>query len=237
MNKIIFDKHLCAKGNNLITGELQLPEAPAEKLTPYFGMITIPPHNFPKQFSKYCCKTLQIKDEVIRAQQDIRKECNEVAVKDVFNPNVTKTMKVDEFNQIQASSISQASYFLKETWVNKIKEIIKASFTASQDTKASTTGAGASAATWFNLNETNREAYEQGKLKKFLTQTKFIMQDTLLDMTRGSVKRYVDSVLDFLPLTVNVKNPNQVQNMYYTAEEIKRMGAEKVKFPLFRIDL
>ena len=63
-------------------------------------MITIPPHNFPKQFSKYCCKTLQIKDEVIRAQQEIRKECNEVAVKDVFNPNVTKTMKVDEFNQI-----------------------------------------------------------------------------------------------------------------------------------------
>ena len=48
MNKIIFDKHLCAKGTNLITGELQLPEAPAEKATPYFGMITIPPHNFPK---------------------------------------------------------------------------------------------------------------------------------------------------------------------------------------------
>jgi hypothetical protein len=25
--------------------------------------------------------------------------------------------------------------------------------------------------------------------------------------------------------------------MYYTADEIKRMGAEKVKFPLFKIDL
>ena len=70
-----------------------------------------------------------------------------------------------------------------------------------------------------------------------MTQTKFIMQDTLLDMTRGSVRRYVDSVLDFLPLTVNVKDTAQVVNMYYTAEEIKRMGAEKVKFPLFRIDL
>jgi hypothetical protein len=65
---------------------------------------------------------------VIRAQQEIRKECNEVSTKDIFNPNITKTMKVDEFNQIQASSISQASYFLKETWVNKIKEIIKSSF-------------------------------------------------------------------------------------------------------------
>jgi hypothetical protein len=63
------------------------------------------------------------------------------------------------------------------------------------------------------------------------------MQDTLLDMTRGSVRRYVDSVLDFLPITVNVKDTAQVVNMYYSAEEIKRMGAEKVKFPLFRIDL
>ena len=83
----------------------------------------------------------------------------------------------------------------------------------------------------------NREAYEQGKLKKFLTQTKFIMQDTLMDMTRGSVKRYVDSVLDFLPLTVAVKSTAEVTNMYYSQEEIKRMGADKVKFPLFRIDL
>lgn len=47
-----------------------------------------------------------IKDEVIKAQQEIRKECNEVSTKDIFNPNITKTMKVDEFNQIQASSIS-----------------------------------------------------------------------------------------------------------------------------------
>ena len=37
-------------------------------------------------------------------------------------------MKVDDFKQIQASSISQTSYYLKETWVNKIKEIIKANF-------------------------------------------------------------------------------------------------------------
>jgi hypothetical protein len=29
--------------------------------------------------------------------------------------------------------------------------------------------------TWFNLNEMNRDAYDAGKLKKFLTQTKFIM--------------------------------------------------------------
>jgi dynein heavy chain len=215
MNQIIFDKHLTSKGTNLITGKLNLPEKPKAKPTPLLGMITIPPHNFPKQFSKYCCRTLQIKDEVIQAQQEIRKECNEVAVKDVFNPNVTKTMKVDEFNQIQASSISQASYFLKETWVNKIKEIIKSSFSQQGDQK-NTAAQGIGAAAVFNLNEMNREAYEQGKLKKFLTQTKFIMQDTLLEMTNGSVRRYVDSVIDFLPVSVHVFDTARVTNMYFS---------------------
>jgi len=40
---------------------------------------------------------LQNKDEVIRAQQDIKKECNDVLVKDIYNPNITKTMRIDEF--------------------------------------------------------------------------------------------------------------------------------------------
>jgi dynein heavy chain len=110
---------------------------------------------------------------VIRAQQDIKKECNDVLVKDIYNPNITKTMRIDEFKQIQASSISQTSYYLRETWVNKIKEIIKNNFQETSSTGKS----------WFNLGETNKEAYDMGKLKKFLTLIKFLMQDTLLYMT------------------------------------------------------
>jgi hypothetical protein len=67
MNKIIFDKHLKEKGNELITGKLKLPPKPPAKLSPFYGMISIPPHNFPEQFSQFCFNTLQNKDEVIRA--------------------------------------------------------------------------------------------------------------------------------------------------------------------------
>lgn len=82
-------------------------------------------------------------------------------------------MRIDEFKQIQASSISQTSYYLRETWVNKIKEIVKNNFQESST----------AAKSWFNLNETSKETYEMGKLKKFLTLIKFLMQDTLLYMT------------------------------------------------------
>jgi dynein heavy chain len=95
--------------------------------------------------------------------QEIRKECNDVGLKDIYNPNITKSMRVNEFRQIQKSSTSQISYYLKETWVNKIKEIIKINFAedAGQTTQF--------ARPWYSLNETSKESYEMSKLKKFLT--------------------------------------------------------------------
>ena len=67
MNKIVFDKHLNEKGNELISGNLRLPAKPPAKLNPYYGMISIPPHNFPDCFSQFCFNTLLNKDEVIKA--------------------------------------------------------------------------------------------------------------------------------------------------------------------------
>ena len=93
-----------------------------------------------------------------------------MAERDIFNPNINNTMSVDDFNQIQASSISQAAYYLKETWVTRIKEIIKQNHQEAAEGQRS----------WFNLSETNREAYEIGKLKKFLVQQKYLMEDTIL---------------------------------------------------------
>lgn len=98
LNKIIFDKHCSDKQNNLITGKLDLPPPPEVKQTPYFGMIRIPPHNFEEVFTGFVLKSLSRYDFVILAQQEIRKECNDVAGKDIYNPNVTKTMNVEEFN-------------------------------------------------------------------------------------------------------------------------------------------
>jgi hypothetical protein len=37
-------------------------------------------------------------------------------------------MRVSEFNQIQKSSTSQIAYYLRETWVNKVKDIVKTNF-------------------------------------------------------------------------------------------------------------
>lgn len=61
-----------------------------------------------------------------------------------------------------------------------------------------------------------------GKLKKFLTQVKFTMQDTLLYMTQKSVSRFVDSVMKYLPLSVKVIDSNTVENIFHTPEDLQK---------------
>lgn len=120
---------------------------------------------------------------------------------------------------------------MKETWLNKIKEIIKTQFQQTPEEQQ------AGVKPWFNLNETDRNTYEQSKLKRFLTQQRFVMEDTLLKMTEKSVHRFVDSICSFLPIACVVHAPNEVSNTYYTDEQIKALGAPKPKFPLFVIEM
>ena len=76
-----------------------------------------------------------------------------------------------------------------------------------------------------------------GKLKKFLTAVKFMMQDTLLYMTQNSVNRFVDAIITFLPIEVKVIDSNTVENIFFTEEELKKNDQLKAPMPLFSIDL
>jgi len=223
MNKIIFDKHLNEKGNELITGNLKLPPNPPKKLPPFMGMINIPPHNFPAKFSEFCHTSLDNRDQAVMAKQEIKKECDDVRGKDIYNPNITNTMRMDEFQTTQASTITQTSFYLKETWVSKIRDIIKNNFQNCDNA-------------WFNLNESSREIYQMGKLKKFMQVVRFMMENTLLYMTQDSVRKFTSIILDFVPEGVTVKDSYTVYNTFNAAFLEQREGG-KPPPPLFNIDL
>jgi dynein heavy chain len=114
MNKIIMEKTLEKSEEELkdmIPANLQLPENAPPKETPYFGMVPIPQHDFPEQFSNFCFKSLYIKEEAIRAMVEIRTDCNLLLKENrIFNVLSSKTMRVEEFKQIQSSSIAQISH-------------------------------------------------------------------------------------------------------------------------------
>lgn len=223
MNKIIFDRHMKEKGSELITNNLTLPPKPPAKASPYFGLINIPPHNFPEQFSQFCFNTLMNKDEVVRAMQIIRKECNDANLRNIYNTNITHTMTIRDFEGSQNGSITSTTNYLKNQWGEAINNTIKENFREAPGATKS----------WFNLNETNKEAYESGKLKKFLIQIKMIMQDTLLFITQRSVKQFVEQILKFLPKSVTVIDSNTVKSIFFTEEEKEADDQLKDPFPLF----
>jgi dynein heavy chain len=206
MNKIIMEKTLEKSPEELadmIPADLQLAEKPGAKDTPYFGMVPIPQHDFPEQFSNFCFKSLYIKEEAIRAMVAIRTDCNELlAEHKLFNVSNDKTMRVEEFKQLQASRIAAVSHASGEQgWVGRLSSIVKREFDG--------VGKG-----WFNIHEPSPETYEFGKLKKFLTCVNFMMQDVVLTMCKDSVKEFVAFILSFCPLETKIVSTREVHNKF-----------------------
>lgn len=82
----------------LIPTNLKLPPKPKAKEVPYFGLVPIPNHDFPEQFSTFCFNSLFIKPEVITAMVEIRSECNKILLENrIFNTKLRRGMKVEEF--------------------------------------------------------------------------------------------------------------------------------------------
>ena len=219
MNKIIFDRHIASTGKEIIGGTLMLPP-PESKKSRYYGMIDTADHDFKRIKNKFALESFITRKEAVKVGERINLECLEVSEKEVFNTNFNKTLKLDEFKQIEASSISQCSYYLRETWVTKIKDIIKDNFRNSKE--------------WFNLSERDLDTYNRSKLKRFLTFVRLKMQGKILSLFEKSFKKYVNTLLRFIPKNCVVISTNSVRNEY---DDIQFDELGKPPFPLFSIEL
>ena len=56
-------------------------------------------------------------------------------------------------------------------------------------------------------------------------------------MTKASVKRFVNSICEFVPISCDVVDSFNVKNVFYTEEFVKKNGPQKEKTPLFTIEL
>lgn len=100
---------------DMIPANLTLPPKAPSRETPYFGMTPIPQHDFPEQFSNFCFNSLYIKEEVIKAMVEIRNECNNLLEDNkIFECSINKTLRVEEFKQIQSSNIAQLKFNTRE---------------------------------------------------------------------------------------------------------------------------
>lgn len=190
-------------------------------------MYQIPENVYADNFKNFLFTSLYIKEEVIASLERIRDQCIITTEKEIYNTNIVKTMRLEEFRQIESGAISQIALYLN-AWKDNIQNIIQTSFADSQKG-------------WINLYETSKEVYELGKLKKYLTMIKVMMQDSLYTLTVKSCYKFVETIENYIPYDVVITNPLKVQNTYKLTKEQQEVDPEYARnnppIPLLSIEI
>lgn len=105
MNKIIFDKYLEENPDNQKELGLTLPPPENEnKEAPEYGIVQVERDNkskdFTEIFKRFCFKSLFIKEEVIKALQEVKIECSKAVSMELFTTKLSHPMRVEEFKHV-----------------------------------------------------------------------------------------------------------------------------------------
>lgn len=180
-------------------------------------LVPVPPHPFAETFGTFCIETLRVRPEVVLALQGVRAECERVATQElVYFVQFLKPLRLDEFRQQQRASLKSSAHRLKEVWTNALQQIVLAEFSA--------VGKG-----WFNISGTSRDLFKRGKLVRFLSLVRLMMQDALREVASNSVSALLRAVDGLLPSRVEVKSPLSQCGCFYADQPAAAWRAAPVR--------
>ncbi|KAG2485619.1 hypothetical protein HYH03_015682 [Edaphochlamys debaryana] len=213
-----------AGGAPLIPITEEFPKEPPRPV-PEKGTVPVEgAQDFPQQFAEFSFKTLLTKPEVIMAITKIKVECAKVAKMCLFNTHYTKSARLEELEQGQIAALDSAGNYLKDTWCVALRNAIRNSF--------KDVGKG-----WFNLGEASMETYEFSKLRKFLTLTRFVMEDTMRALVEDSLAKFTAFVQGCCPGRVTVHSTSQVEILDASSPLPLPAAGPGRKPPLLALDL
>lgn len=161
--------------------EVELP--PSGHVTvPKTALVSLPEYNFIEQFSEFSFNTFFTRPEAIHAVTKVLEENNKLLRStSFFSFFFTKSLRLEDFEKLQRQQIDQTATYLRDQWTSTIRNAIRSCFRRS--------GKG-----WFNLDEEHFEIHRYSKLRKFLTMTRFRMEDTLRMLVNESLEQLVHAV-------------------------------------------
>jgi dynein heavy chain len=181
MNKIVFDANLKGGSEATMMGDLQLPEQLPANPPPQFGCLQLPESNFSQKFSSFAFSSFLTKEEVIDALQGVQQECNAIKKVKFFNTTNRKSLNLEEFQVAQSQALKISGRKIKEDWTSGVVSHIR--------TSLQSCGKG-----HFNIYESKNDVYKHSKLKKLMQRVNFLMQSSLQNVVRDSVKLYGDFI-------------------------------------------
>ncbi|XP_077969677.1 dynein axonemal heavy chain 1-like isoform X2 [Styela clava] len=216
MNKLTFDKVISKDRKQY--AYVTIPE-PTEIITRPKGCVDdISEYDFEDQRDSFAFNSLWTRVEAIVASCKVHAECNKVKVMSLFNTTLTKSMKLEEFEQTQSQAYTQVQLFLRDSWISTLRAAVRGSFQY--------VGKG-----WFNLHESNWEVYRISKLRKYMEMVKFCMQDSLRYLVQDSLVSFTQMVLDACYQVLDCK-----EDLTW-GESLLVSNFKPKKNPLFVVDL
>jgi len=226
MNSIIFQSCRNDQGMSHVWDSLRLPPKDPQKNVPNFGVVENAEHDFPEQFINFSFQTFLTSIDALSVMLRVREECNRVLTLKLFSTKVSRSLRLEEFQQQQTTHNRSVARCLKEDWTTKISQSIKGGL---QDS-----GKG-----WYNLQEHHRDSYEFSKLRKLLRRANFLMQDTLRFLTEASVKEFCAFIKNAVLGTVSVRgtSSDDVSVTYLELPGQKKINPLKRPPPVFVVDI
>ncbi len=169
MNKMTFN-NMASKVPGTYDGVI--PEV-EEASVPEQGLIPIPSFNFQDTLCHFQSSAFKTQLVIVSCLANVHAECDKVAAMTLFNTNISKSVRLDEFQLMQTQASDYVQGHLRNTWQAACKNAVVNGL--------QNVGKG-----WFNMAETNQEVYEMSKLKKFMRMVKYIMQDALHSVVKVS---------------------------------------------------
>eukprot|EP00727_Mastigamoeba_balamuthi_P005579 m51a1_g1640 hypothetical protein (712) ;mRNA; f:309504-313205 len=122
--------------------------------------------SFDEAKAAFLNKTHMINTDIVKAWYKCNVECLKFSTGEFFVTDPTKTMKLDEFDDLQTKAIHNFRQTVNDSFVMPIKNHVKLSIEG--------IGKG-----WYFLDEQDREFYEASKLKSFNGMIQRMMQESL----------------------------------------------------------
>ena len=94
---------------------------------PELGVIAVPDNSYPVSSESFLNISSLVLPEVVHALLATRNECIQLERLSLFNLDVTRTMRLDDFEQLQTQHTIRTLQFLRESWQPAIKKVVQTS--------------------------------------------------------------------------------------------------------------
>ncbi|KAJ3159379.1 Dynein heavy chain 1, axonemal [Geranomyces michiganensis] len=220
MNKQLFDTKVILDDSTGIHATIDIPASEEQQVISDPAMV--PAYDYSRQQRGFSFSTFLSSLEVVRTLAKVRIECDKLSSSSLFVTNITKTMKLDEFEQLQAQNLLTMKTSLRDNWVATNKTALKNGF--------KDVGKG-----WYNMRETNLEVYNISKLKRLMITVKFIMQDSLRFLVLNSLGDYIRLISSISNQKVTIAGTNDIKiTEGRGSSKVSDVGPRR---PLFSVDL